>query len=281
MANVKITCDSTCDLSRELIAKYGITVVPLYVNMGEDQYRDGETVNLPQLFNFVSTTGELPKTAAASVEDYLKTFRPFVEAGYEVVHINISMSMSACHQNACLAAHELGGIYPIDSKNLSTASGLLVLLAAELAEKGMSGKEIAAVLHEKRDKLEASFVVDTLDYLRKGGRCSAVAALGANLLRLKPCIEVKDGAMGVGKKYRGKIDACLVQYVRERLEGRTDIDLSRIFITHTLADPETVASVRKTVMDSQPFEEILETVAGCTIASHCGKGTLGILFFRK
>ena len=281
MAKVRITCDSTCDLSHALVEKYGITVVGLYVTLGDKQYRDGVDVSLDDLFDYVAKTNQLPKTAAVSVGNYIDVFKAFVDAGEEVVHINISSQMSACHQNACLAAQQISHVYPVDSKNLSTGSGQLVLLAAELAEKGLSGEAIAKILCEKRDKLEVSFVVDTLDYLKMGGRCSTIAALGANLLKLKPCIEVQNGAMGVGKKYRGKMDACLAQYVRERLDDRNDIDAKRIFITHTNAPKETVDQVSEIIEKSGMFEEVLETVAGCTIGSHCGKGTLGILFFTK
>lgn len=281
MAKVRITCDSTCDLSKEIIEKYGITVIPLYVTLGENQYRDSVDISLEDLFEYVGKTNQLPKTSAVSVGDYIDVFKKIVSDGDEVVHINICSKMSACHQNACLAAQQISNVYPIDSKNLSTGSGHLVLLAAELAQKGMSGEEIAKVLCQKREKLEVSFVVDTLDYLKMGGRCSSVTALGANLLKLKPCIEVRDGEMNVGKKYRGKMEACLTQYVKERLEGRDDIDGGRIFITHTNASKEIVDQVRAAIEKSGKFDEIIETIAGCTIASHCGKGTLGILFFTK
>ena len=281
MAKVKVTCDSTCDLTAELVQQYDITVLPLYVTMGDAQYRDGVDVNLKDVFEFVKQSGQLPKTAAVAMGDYIDCFTQLTADGSEVVHINLSSSLSASHNNAKLAAEEVEGVYPVDSKSLSTGSGLLVLYAAQLAQQGKSAKEIAQELEAKREKVEASFVVDTLEYLRKGGRCSSVAALGANLLKLKPCIEVTDGAMGVGKKYRGKIDVSILQYVKERLEGREDIDTSCVFITHTYAEEELVQAVRAEVAKYQHFDQVLESVAGCTIGSHCGKGTLGILFFRK
>ena len=172
-------------------------------------------------------------------------------------------------------------MYVVDSRNLSTGIALLVLDAAERAEKGEDPKEIAALMLETAKKVEASFVIDTLFYLQKGGRCSTLAALGANLLKLKPCIEVKDGKMGVGKKYRGKIDNCIAQYVRERLQGRDDLRRNRIFITHSGCAPEIVENVKAIIKECGGFDEVLETYAGCTVSSHCGPNTLGVLFVRK
>jgi DegV family protein with EDD domain len=284
MAKIKLTCDSTCDLGPVLIQKHDVHVIPLYINFEEKSYRDGVDLSPLDLFDLVKQKNTLPKTAAVSVEDYIELFRPYLEQGYEVIHINISSKMSACHQNALLAAKELeslGKVYPIDSYNLSSGSGHLVLEAAELAKEGKSGEEIRQALIQKAKLLEVSFCIDTLEYLHKGGRCSSVAALGANLLKLRPCIEVKDGEMGVGKKYRGKMDKALMDYVTDRLSGRDDIDLKRIFITHTYAPDEIVELVREAILKLQPFQEIIETKASCTISSHCGKGTLGILFFKK
>lgn len=280
---VRICCDSTCDLG-EYAGE--IKVVPLYVYLGEAQYRDGVDVDAFGLFDFVRNNGVLPKTAAVSAVDYYTAWKPLADDGCEIVHINISSKMSACHMNASLTAEEMGRkgegrVYPVDSLSLSSGSGHLALLGAQLAEKGLSGKEIKDELDKAAGALDVSFVVETLEYLHKGGRCSSVEKLGANLLKLKPCIEVKGGEMSVGKKYRGGMDKALEDYVRDRLHGRGDVDTRRIFITHTHAAPEVVEHVRGLIPKYQPFAEILETKAGCTITSHCGRGTLGILFFKK
>lgn len=280
---VKVICDSTCDLSIELYNKYDVTVTPLWITIGDENYKDMLNISPEELFQSVEKTGVLPKTAAVNVDDYIDTFKRFTDNGDEIVHINISSKMSACNQNANIAAEEIGSdkVFVVDSENLSSGSGHLVILASELANEGKSAKEIKKILDEKKKKLEVSFVIQTLDYLHKGGRCSAVAALGANLLKLRPCIQVENGEMGVGKKYRGQMQKVLEQYIDERLKGREDIDTKRIFITHTGVSSDVVAKLKKKILSLQPFEEVLETVAGGTISSHCGRGTLGILFFRK
>ncbi len=281
MGKVIVTCDSTCDLTPELYQKYDIHVAPLYIRVGDNEYRDGVTIDTETLFQKVQETGELPKTAAVSVDDYVNLWKPFVEQGCEVVHINISSHFSACYQNACAAAEELGHVYPVDSLNLSSGSGHLAIEAALLAQEGRSGAEIQAILDEKKQRLNVSFVLDTMEYLAKGGRCSSVVAFAAGLLKLRLCIEVKDGKMDVHRKYRGKMNAVLCEYVRERLKEVSDVELDRIFITASSASDETVEAVRKTILECYPFKEILFTTAGCTVASHCGPGCLGILFFTK
>lgn len=282
MAKVIITADSTCDLSAELLEKYQVKLLPLYVVKGEESLRDGVEIVPQDIYDYVSQTGNVTKTAAASVSDYLDFFTPLVEEGYEIVHLNISTGFSSCHQNACLAAEELKNVFPVDSKNLSTGSGLIAIEAALMVQEGKSGAEIRDYLNtEIVPKVEASFVIDTLTYLHKGGRCSSVATLGANLLKLKPCIEVADGGMHVGKKYRGTLAKCVEQYIADRLKDRTDIDYKRVFITHTECSQEIIDVAHRVVREFGEFEEILETTAGCAVTSHCGPGTLGILFIRK
>lgn len=280
---VKISADSTCDLSPELIEKYGIKIAPLYVVKAGVSYADGLEISPEDIYAHVGAGGEICSTAAVSVEDYMKFFAEELKEADAVVHFHISSEMSCCYQNACIAAGELGGVYPVDSRSLSTGIGQLVLDAAELAAEGkLSAREIQELMNEKQKKLDVSFLVDTLAYLRKGGRCSSVAALGANLLGLKPCIEVKNGVMGVGKKYRGQIMKCLTQYIRERLEGRDDIDTRRIFITESGGySGEDIELLRQEILKYQPFEAVYHTRAGCTVSSHCGPGTLGILYFHK
>ena len=278
---VKITADSTCDLSDALLRKYRITLVPLYVSLGDRSYRDKFEISPDELYAYVDRTGILPKTSAVTVKDYVDLFTPYAIAGREVVHFTISSSMSACYQNAVNAAKELGNVRVIDSANLSTGIGQLVVRAAELAEEGLDADRIVGEIEALIPRVETSFIIDTLKYLHKGGRCSSVAALGANLLSLKPCIEVRNGAMGVGKKYRGSLEKCLAAYVADRLESRTDIDCRRLFVTHSALPPHVAETVMKLAGKLLPFEEILETDANCTVCTHCGPGTLGIIFLTK
>lgn len=279
---VKIISDSTCDLSKELLEKYEISIVPLYVVMNDETKRDGLEVTPEDIYSYVDKNGKLPSTSAANIGDYLDVFKFWREQGYEIVHFDISSDFSSTYHNACMAAEEVGGVYVVDSRNLSTGQGLAVLHGAEMAQSGKSAKEIYEECTALTSKIEASFVVDSIDYLYKGGRCSALAAFGANLLKLKPCIEVKDGKMNPGKKYRGNISRVMLNYVEERLRGRDDIDKSRIFITHTKCNEEDVEAVRQKILEICPnFQEILETTAGCTVTTHCGPNTLGILFIRK
>ena len=279
--SIKITSDSTSDLSPALREQYDITVLPLYVTMGEQTCQDGVDACPEDLFAYVERTGSLPTTAAVNVADYHDCFAQFSPRHEAVIHITISSDFSSCYQNACVAAEGFSNVYVVDSRNLSTGHGLVVLEAALAAQRGEQPEAIVAHLNEVASQVEASFVVDKLDYLVKGGRCSSAAALGANLLKLKPCIEVVDGRMKVGKKYRGNYDKVLLQYVRERLDGRDDLALDRIFVTHTPCRPETVEAVKAEIQTYAPFSEIIETTAGCTISSHCGPNTLGILFLRS
>lgn len=280
--NICITADSTCDLSPALREQWGVTLAPLYILKGGVPLRDGIDIVPADIFAHVESGQGLCSTAAVNVSDYLTLFRRLREQYDAVIHVNISAEFSSCFQNAMLAAQEVDGVYPVDSRNLSTGTGLLVLRGAELIRAGMPPAQIADTLTSLTEKVEASFIIDKLDYLRMGGRCSSVAALSAGLLQLKPCIEVRQGKMQVGKKFRGQLTHCVHQYVTQRLQGRTDLDLSRIFITHTCGENRApVEAAFDAVRALQPFGEILETSAGCTVSSHCGPGTLGVLFLRK
>ena len=281
MSKIVITCDSTADLTNELYAKYQATVVPMGVNLGDDFRRDGLDISISDIFEYVSASGQLPKTSAVSVGEYDDVFRPLVEQGCEVIHVSLSSALSSSHQNARLAAEELGHVYVVDSKNLSTGIGHLVLLARELADSDMTAPEIAAALEELREKLDVSFVLQTLEYLHKGGRCSGVAAFGANLMKLRPEIEVVGGKMQVGRKYRGNMEKTVLAYIRGRLEGRDDIRMDRIFVTHSGCPQDIVDKAVALVKELHPFEEVLVTTAGSTITSHCGPDCLGVLFLRK
>ena len=281
MSKIMITCDSTADLTKELYAKYEAAVVPMGVNLGDDFRRDGLNITISDIFDYVAASGQLPKTSAVSVGEYDDVFRPLVEQGYEVVHVSLSSSLSSSHQNARLAAEELDNVYVVDSKNLSTGIGHLVLLGRELAASGMTAAEVAAALEELREKLDVSFVLQTLEYLHKGGRCSGVAAFGANLMKLRPEIEVVGGKMQVGRKYRGNMEKTVLAYIRGRLEGREDIRLDRIFITHSGCPQEIVEKAEALVRELHPFQEVIVTTAGSTITSHCGPDCLGVLFLKK
>ncbi len=283
MANkIIITTDSTCDLSADLIKKYNIKIRPLYVTLDGEAKRDGIDVNPDVIYEFYNKTGKLAKTAAVNMAEYEDFFNEIkAHEDCDIIHFNISNSMSVTHNNARLAGEEIGGVYVIDSANLSTGQGLLVIKACELYESGMDAEAIVEEIETLKSQVDASFVIDSLEYLHKGGRCSTVAALGANLLKLKPCIEVKNGAMAVGKKYRGKFDVVLKAYVSERLVNPDDIDLERVFVTHAGCDQEIVNAVVEQVKATLPFKEVLITRAGCTVSAHCGRNTLGVLFIRK
>lgn len=278
---IKITSDSTCDLSNELIEKNNIRIIPLAITYGAESYKDGVDITPDDIFRRVESGGGIGSTAAVNVQEYVDIFTELLKDYDAIIHFTISSDMSSCYQNACIAAQNLSNVYVIDSLNLSTGIGHLVLDAAELAGEGKQPEEIVRIIENKREKLDVSFVISTLEYLSKGGRCSAVAAFGANLLKIRPCIEVKNGKMGVGKKYRGSFEKCLTQYVQDKLENKESLDLKRIFITDSGVPEEVRLAVREQVLSIAPFEEVIHTRAGCTVSNHCGPGTLGILFYRK
>ena len=278
---IKITSDSTCDLSKELIEKYDIGILPLVVVKGGEAFHDGVTITPGEIFQHVANGGDLCSTTALNMDDYTQYFEKYANDYDGIVHINIGSGFSSCHQNARLAAEEFDNVVCIDSANLSTGQGLVVLKACELAQTCNSLQEIEEQLNAFTPKVEASFLLDQLKYMVKGGRCSAAAALGANLLNLKPCIEVKDGKMGVVKKYRGNYAKCLASYVKDRLADRDDLQKDTLFVTCTSVDDECEKAVADAVATYGDFENIYNTVAGCTVSCHCGPGTLGVLFVRK
>ena len=281
MNNIVITSDSTSDLSSELRQRYNINILPLGVTLGGKVYKDGVDITPDDIYAHHDKTGELPKTTAANVDEFYNFFKKFADEGKSVIHFDISSGMSSTFNNARIAAEEFENIYVIDSANLSTGIGLLVVAAAEMVNEGLEAEEIVAKINDMVPKVDASFVIDNLEYLYKGGRCSALAAFGANMLKLKPCIEVKNGAMGVGKKYRGRYADVLKTYVSERLGDGSDIDNSRVFVTHAGCDEEVVKQVVEQVKEAGIFKEVFLTRAGCTVSSHCGANTLGVLFIRK
>lgn len=278
---VLITADSTCDLSQELLERFQIKTIPLTIQLGEDSFLDGQGFTPELMYKRYRQDGTLPKTAACSIQQFIDFFSQFTQAGYEVVHLDISSELSCSYANARLAAQELEGVYPVDSQMLSTGVGLLAIEGAECRDKGMSAGEIARHLDALKEKVDTSFVLDTLEFMWKGGRCSAVTSLGANLLKLKPALEMKEGKLGVYKKYRGAITAAYRQYIKERLAGKS-IRPGHVFITESGEIEEaTIAELEALVRELIPVKEIHHTTAGCTVSSHCGPKTLGVLFINE
>lgn len=279
--SVVITSDSTCDLSQELLDRYDIPVIPLTITLGEDTFLDGSSFTPLDMYARYKQDGTLPKTSAPSVQEFLDFFSQFTEKGCEVVHLDISSELSNTYNAACLAAEELGHVHVVDSRMLSTGVGLLAIEGAECRDRGMGAQEIAEHLRGLTGKVQTSFVLDTLQFMWKGGRCSAVSALGANLLSLKPGLEMKDGKLGVYKKYRGNIKNVYKQYVKERLQGRR-VRPGHVFITESgEVDDAVLEEIFALVRETIPVQEIHHTMAGCTVSTHCGPKTLGILFIEE
>ena len=252
---------------------------PLYVSFGGTTCRDGVDACPEDIFRHVEGGGQLPSTAAVNIADYQELFARLSPQYDDVLHITIGSEFSCCYQNALAAAEEFPNIHVVDSRNLTVGQGILALAAAEAAQRGADIHEITAMLEEMAGRVDTTFVVDKLDYLAKGGRCSSVVALGANLLKLKPCIVLADGKMTVGKKYRGAFEKVLPDYVRDQLAGK-NVDLNRIFVVYSRCDPAIPASICETVRQ-YGFKEVLTANAGCTISCHCGPNTLGVIFLRK
>ena len=280
MKKIHIFADSTCDLSQELIDKYQITIIPLCIILNDKSYYDKEELMPEEIFRWADENKTTPKTAAVSFEYAEKMLCPCLEAGDDVIFFGISEEMSTtCNVMRLVGAdYPQGRLFVIDSQNLSTGIGLQVLRAAELAEQGMSAEEITDLLEKDRGKIRASFVVDTLTYLARGGRCSGATALVASTLKLHPCIKVVDGKMIVGKKYHGSVEKALLRYEKDLEEELLRADHRRVFITHSGTAPEVVTTIRNRLEKLDYFQEIHETVAGGVISSHCGPGTLGVLF---
>lgn len=278
---IKIITDSTSDLSEEILQKYDIQVVPLYVNLNDKGYKDKEEITLEEVYKWSDENKATPKTAAASIGEVMDVLRPYKYRGDDVIIFSVSESMSSMNQNMRLAAMEIDydeHVFVIDSQNLSTGIGLLIMEACEMVEKGMEAADIAEAINGMRDKVRASFVIDTLTYLARGGRCSSVAALIGGVLNIKPKIVVKNGKMDVAKKYRGPYKKVIKQYVKEMEADLKKAKKERVFITHTPCPGNVVEDIREYLEGLGHFDEIIETEAGCTIGSHCGPSTLGVLF---
>lgn len=281
---IKIISDSTCDLSKDLIEKYNIEIVPLHIHLGEEEYQDGVTITPEEIYKWSDANNTTPQTAAVSLGEMVDVYQPHLDKGDEIIIFSISDSMSSTGSVMRMAAAELEAedrVHVIDSANLSTGVGLLVLEAAEMAAQGMAATEIVAKIEELKPRVRASFVVDTLTYLHRGGRCSGVAALAGSVLQLHPKIVVENGKMDATKKYRGKINVVIKTYAKEMEEDLLHAKKNRVFITHSGCDATVVESVRNYLEGLNYFEEILETRAGSVVSSHCGPGTLGVLFIKE
>lgn len=281
---IKIMSDSTCDLPRELIEKYGITILPLHILLDEDDFRDGEDITVDEIYAWAEAKDKTPKTAAISPEEAMNALSSLLEDGNEVICFSISSSMSGTFSILNLAADSLevtDRVYCIDSQNLSTGIGLMVLEAAEMAQAGNSAKEIVEHMEALRPLVRSSFVVDTLTYLHRGGRCNGVAAMAGSMLKLHPRIAVENGKMDAGKKYRGKMNKVILEYVRDMEEDLKKAKPQRVFITHSGCEQTLLDSVHEYLQNLNVFDEIIISRAGSVISSHCGPGTLGVLFIAQ
>ena len=278
---VKITADSTCDLSGELLEEKNITVMPLHVLLGQEVLEDGVTCTPEKIFQYVKETGGTYNSAAANPMEYYEFFTPFSRDYDAVIHISVGAGFSSCCQNARLAAADLPNVTVVDSRNVCTGQGYLVLRAADMAAAGCGPEEICAEVEDLAGRVELSFVLDRLDYLSKSGRCPTILAFGSNLLKIRPCVECVDGELKVVRKYRGPTVKCVAQYVKERLADRTDLDRDLIIISSCLPLEGCVEAERQAIAEYGPFRRCYETAIGSTIGSHCGPGTIGVVVARK
>ena len=279
--NVIITTDSVCDMPKELLERYQVRMIPLTISEGDHSYKDGVDFTPDDIYELYDSQHLLPKTSAISPQEFIDFFTPLTQDGSEVVHIDISSACSATYQNACMAASELEGVYPVDSLHLTLGQGLLVIEACRLRDAGLSAREIAEQLPAYREKIVTSFVVDTLEYLWKGGRCSGLTAFGANLLQVRPCLELREGEIKVARKYRGTMQKVYTQYIRDYL-SRENIDTRMGFLVHSgRISQETLEQLRQLILELVPFSEVPIVRAGCTVTSHCGPGTVGVIFASK
>ena len=283
MARTIISTDSPADVPAEIRERYDIRVIPLHIILDDDCFEDGVNIQPDDLYAFYKKTGRLPKTSAVSVAEYTDFFKELTQDGSSVVHISFSSALSATHQNARLAAEDFDNVYIVDSKSLSTGIALLAIKAAQLAQDGLDAKTIAHEMEYKREKVVTTFILDKLEFLYKGGRCSGIAMLGANVLGIKPSIVMVDGKLQVGKKYRGKLENCQMQYVRDLLEqyaGRIDTD--RAFLSRTAGvSDEQMKALQKEIHKTLKFKEYIVSTVGCTITSHCGERTFTFEFMLK
>jgi len=278
---VKIVADSTCDLSAELLERYRIDVIPLNVNLGDVSYLDGVDIHTPDLFEYYKKTGKLPTTSAPTPAYYEDFYQKWTNEGWEVVHFSISAELTVTPNIAKMAAEKFDNIYPVDSRNVSNGMGILAIKAAELRDEGLSAKEIEERVLGMTGKVRTTCVISTLLYMYKGGRCTGVQALGANLLNLKPCIDVTNGKMGVAQKYRGSLKSAVCKLVEDRLKGVENVDLDRLLIANYDVDSKTIEAVKAKIREYQDFKDIFVDDCGCSVSVHCGPGTLALIYMTK
>jgi len=278
---VKIVADSTCDLSAQLLEQYRIEVIPLNVNLGDQSYLDGVDIHTPDLFEYYKKTGKLPTTSAPTPAYYEDFYQKWTDEGWEVVHFSISAELTVTPNIAKMAAEKFDNIYPIDSRNVSSGMGILAIKAAEFRDEGLCAKDIEERILGLTDKVRTTCIISTLLYMYKGGRCTGVQALGANLLNLKPCIDVTDGKMGVVKKYRGSLKSAVCKLIEDRLKDKDDIDLSRIMVANYDVDSHTIDAIKAKIREYQDFKDILVGSCGCSVSVHCGPGTIAIMYMVK
>lgn len=286
MNPVKLIADSSCDIGPELAKRYNVDFVHIHVRLNGNEYLDGVNITHKEIYQNYEERHTLPSTAAMNIDEYAAVFRPYIEQGYDIVHVSLGSGLSSTYNNARLAGEQFdeGRVYVIDSKSLSTGSGHIVCECGERINRGMSAKQVFEEVTPITDRVSASFILDDLEYLHAGGRCSGLAQFGASLMNLKPCIMVQTeqfGSMTVGKKYMGSYKRSALKYVENMIMGRDDIELDRCFITHSGSDPEVLEAMRKRALELQPFREMFITQASATICSHCGPNTTGILFIQK
>lgn len=275
-----LSADRTCDLNDALMEEFSVHTIPYHILLEEKEYLDSVDITPQDIYKVYYDKKTLPKTSAINAGEYLEYFHPWVEKGYDVVHFCLGSALSSSYQNCLVAAEELGHVYPIDGRNLSSAVGLQVIDAAKLIEEGKTAEEIVAYFDEHHRCYHGSFVLNTLDFIHAGGRCSSVAALSASLLNIRPCVDVDNttGGMQVTKKYRGSTEKVLVKYVKDKLAQYDDIRPDKIFVTDSGLDPAIIETVQQAVLDTVPFEKVYRADASCTISSHCGPNCFGILF---
>lgn len=279
---IRISADSTCDLAPDTLSAYNIAVTPLYVNLGDRSEKDGIGCAPADIFAYTSKTGKLCTTSAVSVADYEDFFASELENFDAVIHFTISSEMSACWHNACIASERWPGrVFPVDTRSLSSGIGILAIRAAIERDAGLSAAEIYDNAIIRREKICVSMVLDQLDYMVKGGRCSTVAALGANLLKLKPSIECVGGKLVMGKKYRGNLDRVLKDFLRDQFQGRTDILTDLAFAPNSQTKDETVQLVCSQMRLYQNFDSLSAPLVGATVACHCGPDTQGLAYEKK
>lgn len=285
MSRIILTADTPCDIGPELQSRYDVHLFPLHIKLGDVSYTDGKDIFPSDIYKAWRETKQLPKTAAINPGEYIDFFRPFVENGDEVIHIGLGSGISSSYQNALIAAEECGHVHCIDSKNLSTGFGHLVCEAGDRIANRMPLERIIEEVTDLVPHIHTSFVLDTLEFMHAGGRCSSFASFGAAVMNIKPSLNVnieQGGRMSVGKKYSGTLEKVLMKYIADQIGGRDDILTDRVFITHSgMTDPSIIARLKEKTLSLQPFKEIYDTTASCTISSHCGPNCLGILYITK